>query len=246
MSIGFEFNRTRSLGHALDVLGDEARALGFDAVDYGFMPCARNRNGAWNAPDIRSRNFPPRWSAGWKRYSNQDPFLWRCYERNLPLDWKDVKGASWLTDIQHEAISYIEDLGFLDGVSIPIHLSGQGFAFVSGLSHAACGRWRNDHAHAVQDLFVLAHAFHAAVTEHVRVAAATAGTTVLTRRETEVLRFAAMGLNAPATARTIHRSVETVRRQRKSAMLKLNAHTIAQAVARAMSLGLLEHAECLQ
>ncbi len=246
MSIGFEFNRTRSLSHALDVLVDEARALGFDAVDYGFMPSAHDGNGAWNAPDIESRNFPPRWSRGWKRYSSQDPFLWRCYERNLPLDWNDVKGAPWLTDIQHEAIGYIENLGFLDGVSIPIHLSGQRFAFVSGLSHAPCGRWRDEHAHAVQDLFVLAHAFHAAVSRHVHITVDSAGRTILSRRETEVLGFAAMGLNAPATARTIHRSVETVRRQRKSAMQKLNAHTIAQAVARAMALGLLEGADGLQ
>lgn len=240
MPIGLEFNRTRSLSHALDVLVDEARALGFDAVDYGFMSCARDANGGWNAPDIQSRNFPPRWSRGWKRYSNYDPFLWRCYERNLPLDWQDVKGAPWLTDIQHEAISYIEALGFLDGVSVPIHLSGQSFAFVSGLSHAQCGRWREEPAHAVQALFVLAHAFHAAAVQHVHVAADPVAATVLTRRETEVLKLAAMGLNAPATARAIHRSVETVRRQRKSAMQKLNAHTIAQAVARAMSLGLLE------
>ncbi len=240
MSIGFEFNRTRSLSHALDVLVDEARALGFDAVDYGFMPCARDGNGVWNAPDIQSRNFPPRWSTGWKRYSSQDPFLRRCYERNLPLDWNEVKGAPWLTDIQHEAIGYIENLGFLDGVSIPIHLSGQSFAFVSGLSHAPCGRWRDEPTRTVQDLFVLAHAFHAAVIQHVHIAADTGGAPVLTRRETEMLKLAAIGMNAPATARAIHRSVETVRRQRKSAMQKLNAHTIAQAVARAMSLGLLE------
>jgi LuxR family transcriptional regulator, quorum-sensing system regulator SdiA len=246
VAIGFEFNRARSLSHALDVLVDEARALGFDAVDYGFMPSAHDGNGAWNAPDIQSRNFPPRWSRGWKRYSSHDPFLWRCYERNLPLDWNDVKGAPWLTDIQHEAIGYIENLGFLDGVSVPIHLSGQSFAFVSGLSHAPRGRWREQPSHAVQDLFVLAHAFHAAVKQHVHVVVNPGAAIVLTRRETEVLKFAATGLNAPATARAIHRSVETVRRQRKSAMQKLNAHTIAQAVARAMSLGLLERSASLK
>lgn len=242
MSIGFEFNRTRSLSHALDILIEEARALGFDAVDYGFMPCARDGNGVWQTPDIQSRNFPPRWATGWQRYSRQDPYLWRCYERNLPLDWNDVKGASWLTDVQQDAISYIDNLGLLDGVSIPIHLSGRSFAFVSGLSHAPAGRWRDDAASAVQNLFVLAHAFHAAVTQHVHVAADSGGPPLLTRRETEVLQFAAMGLSAPATARANHRSVETVRRQRKSAMQKLNAHTIAQAVARAISLGLLEPA----
>jgi LuxR family transcriptional regulator len=236
---GLAFRNTSSFENALDVLADEVRSLGFDAVDYGFMPCARGSDGAWNAPEIRARNFPLRWDLGWKRYSSQDPYLWTAYQRNLPLDWNEVKGAAWLSDIQHQAITFIDELGFLDGVSIPIHLSGQSFAFVSGVSHAREGSWRAEQACVEQDLFVLAHAFHAAVMQHVHVSARPDAST-LTRREREILRCASAGLSAPATARSIHRSVETVRRHRKSAMRKLGAHTIAQAVARTMSLGLLE------
>ena len=64
------FRDCRSFEYALDLLADEARSLGFDAIDYAFMPVARNGDGQWNAPNIASRNFPPRWAQGWARYAS--------------------------------------------------------------------------------------------------------------------------------------------------------------------------------
>ncbi len=231
------FRNSRSLDAALDALVDHAAMLGFDAIDYGYLPRARRYDGGWNAPDIASRRFPPRWERGWTRYASQDPFLWICYQQNLPLDWNEVKDAAWLSATQRQAISFIDELGFLDGISVPIHLSDGRFAFVSGLSHASHGEWR-EREQSVEQLFVLAHAFHSAVAQHVGVHGPTTVTT-LTPREREVLTHAVAGRNAPSTARAMHRALETVRRQRKSAMSKLGAQTIAQAVARALSLGLI-------
>ena len=233
------FRDCRSFEYALDLLADEAQSLGFDAIDYAFMPVARNGDGQWNAPDIASRNFPPRWARGWARYASLDPYLCSCYQRNLPLDWNEVKGAGWLSETQKGAIAYIDTLGFLDGITVPIHLPGGSFAFVSGVSHPRRGVWRADQEAITEKLFVLAHSFHAAVIRHRLVPIPTHASAV-SPREGEVLRHAAHGLSAPATARLMHRSVETVRRQRKSAMAKLSAHTMAQAVARGMSLGILE------
>jgi len=234
------FRNVRSFDSALDRLADAAAVLGFDAVDYGYMPRARSGDGRWFAPDIVSRNFPQRWTRGWSRYASQDPYLCSCYPRTLPLDWNDVKGAGWLTTTQRQAIAYIDDdLGFRDGISVPIHTSGGGFAFVSGVSRLRCGAWRERQDAMTEQLFLLAHAFHAAVSSQVAVAGP-AQATALSPREREILHFAAAGLSAPATARAIHRSVETVRRQRKSAMSKLGAHTIAQAVARALACGVID------
>lgn len=231
------FRNARSLDAALDALVDHATMLGFDAIDYGYMPRARRCDGGWNSPDIASRRFPPRWERGWTRYASEDPYLWICYQQNLPLDWNEVKNAAWLSATQREAITFIDKLGFQDGISVPIHLSDGRFAFVSGVSHAAHGEWRT-REQSVEQLFVLAHAFHASVAQHVGVQGPGA-VTKLTPREREVLAHAAAGRNAPSTARAMHRALETVRRQRKSAMSKLSAQTIAQAVARALALGLI-------
>lgn len=81
-----EFSAARSFPSALDALAERALALGFDAVDYAYMPCARRADGGWHAPDIASRRFPPRWESGWRQYAALDPYLSTCYQRNVPLD----------------------------------------------------------------------------------------------------------------------------------------------------------------
>ncbi|MGE0861133.1 MAG: autoinducer binding domain-containing protein [Gammaproteobacteria bacterium] len=234
----FDFGTVRSLDRALDALADHALALGFDAVDYGYLPRARRQDGGMHAPDIRSRRFPPRWERGWARYASEDPYLHVCYAGNLPLDWNEVKGAHWLTATQREAIGFIDGLGFRDGVTVPVHLGDGRFAFVSGLCRAARGAWRNAEQVSVEGLFILAHSFHAAVAP-LALARPASDAAPLTRREREVLAHAAQGRSAPATALAMRRARETVRRQRKSAMAKLGAHTITAAVARALALGLI-------
>jgi len=238
MSALAEFRVARSFHHALDALAEQALALGFDAIDYAYMPRARRGDGGWHAPEIRSRRFPPRWERGWQPYAAQDPYLCTCYQRTLPLDWNEVKGAAWLTPVQRDAIAFIDRLGFLDGITVPIHLPAGRFAFISGVSHARDSAWRLAGYTAIEQFFLLAHSFHAAVAAHVGSTEA-AGAPLLSPRELEAIRHAAQGLSAPATAAAMHRSLETVRHHRKAAMAKLGARTITQAVARALSLGLL-------
>ncbi len=240
MSIDPVFSGARSFDHALDILADQAGRLGFDAIDYAYMPQVRTSDGGWIAADIASRNFPTRWQRGWSRFGRHDPYLWTCYERTLPLDWNEVKGAAWLSPLQREAIEYVDDLGFRDGMSVPIHLPGGRFAFVSGLARDRVGGWRRQEAAASERLFVLAHQFHSAVAPRLGRERVAPGAGPLSPRERECLRYAAAGYSSVATAAATGRSAETVRRQRKSAMGKLNARTIAQAVASASALGLLD------
>lgn len=238
MPVSASYAQVRSLDGALDWLVEEADALGFDAIDYAYMPRARRMDGGWHAPDILSRKFPPHWQRGWRAFASDDPYLHSSYARNLPLDWNEVKGAKWLSRTQRDAITFISRMGFGDGVTVPIHLGDGGFAFVSGVSHARVGRWRACMADSTESLFLLAHRFHAAVASHLSGPSGRAPLQ-LTRREREVLAHAAAGRSAPATAVAMCRALETVRRQRKAAMAKLGAHTITAAVARAIDLGLL-------
>jgi DNA-binding CsgD family transcriptional regulator len=235
------FHSARSFDSALDRLAEAVHDLGFDAVDYGFMPQARTADGRYHHPEIAWRNWPARWTAGWAQHSSEDPFLHAGYPRTLPLDWRDVTAAPGLSRAQQEALAYVERIGFpLDGMTVPIHLPEGAFAFVSAVSHTREGRWRARQAEVRDTLFVMAHDFHAAVAPRFGLKVAPRDIS-LTPREREVLSFAALGLSAPDSALRVHRSVETVRRQRKSAMDKLGAHTIAQAVAQALRLGLIVH-----
>lgn len=238
MQIETGFHRAATFDGALDHLAEATRALGFDAVDYGFMSRARTADGRYNAPDIAWRNWPAHISASWSRYCREDPFLYAGYPRTLPLDWRQVKSANWLSATQKEALAFVEGIGICDGLTVPIHLPDGGFAFVTAVSHHGHSAWRTQQSQVTDQLFVMAHEFHAAVAPRFGMKPAPRDAK-LSPRECEMLSHAAAGLSAPETARRVHRSVETVRRQRKSAMEKLGAHTVAQAVAHAMRLGLI-------
>ncbi len=160
----------------------------------------------------------------------------------MPVDWDDVKAAAWLTPLQKDSIAYVGDLmGFADGITVPVHLTGGRFAFVTAATRRRSD-WRNDRAATEHSLMVLAHSFHAAVARRFLQDIALPETPLLKTREVECLLWAARGLSAPETAQQIHRSVETVRFHLKKAMATLGARTIAQAVTRAALAGLIDPA----
>lgn len=238
-SLGARFAAAHRFDTALDCLAEEARRLGFDGVDYAFLPSARLVAGAWASGPVHTRNFPSRWQIGWARYGRHDAILPLTYRRGLPLDWQAVKHEERLTEAQLAAINYLEsDMGFPGGITVPIHLPQNRFAFVSGVSSRTGAAWRALSAQTMTPLMVLAHSFHHLVARRFQPAANES--LRLTRRELECLRFAAHGLSAPESALRLNRSVDTVRGHLKRAMAKLGGCTTAQAVAIAVSCGLLD------
>ncbi len=239
-AFGSRLAASRSFDAALDLLAEETLGLGLDGVDYAFLPSIRLLTGGWARGPIFARNFPSRWQAGWMRYGRFDPILPLTYRRGLPVDWQVVKGHAELTEAQRTALAFLEsDMGFPGGITVPIHLPGNRFAFVSGVSQRTGADWAALSAATMVPLMALAHTFHHVVATRFPPAAA-ADTLRLTRRELECLQFAANGRSAPATARLLNRSVDTVRRHLKNAMRKLGARTIAQSVAIGASCGLLD------
>ncbi len=238
-AFGARLAAARSFDAALDLLAEEALGLGLDGVDYAFLPSIRLIEGGWAGGPIFARNFPTRWQAGWMKYGRFDPILPLTYRGGLPVDWQAVKERALLTDAQRTAIEFLEsDMGFPGGITVPIHLPGNRFAFVSGVSSRSGEAWATLSAATMVPLMALAHTFHHVITTRFPPANAV-NPPHLTRREVECLQFAANGNSAPATARQLNRSVDTVRRHLKSAMAKLGARTIAQSVAIGASCGLL-------
>jgi len=62
---------------------------------------------------------------------------------------------------------------------------------------------------------------------------------ILTERELEVLRWAALGKSTSVTAQILRVTEKTVRKTRETAARKLNAHNITQSLVAATRLGLL-------
>jgi LuxR family transcriptional regulator, quorum-sensing system regulator SdiA len=228
---------TRNFDAALDVLAEAVRTLGFDAVDYAALPAARVLDGAWAGQRIFERDFPSGWQRGWRVHGRFDPILPTSFREGLPVDWQAVRRRS-LTRPEREAIAVLDSMGFPGGLTVPIHLPGNRFAFVSGASCRSGEAWDKLYTLARLPMMVLAHTFHHVVAA--REPSQWAADVRLTRREIQCLQFAAHGNAAPATARQMNRSVDTVRRHLKSAMAKLGARTIAQSVAIGVACGLIE------
>lgn len=235
---GARLAATRSFDAALDLLAEAAQSLGFVGVDYAALPSARVLDGSWAGLSIFERNFPRDWQRGWRIHGRFDPILPTSYREGLPLDWQAVRGRASLSAAEREAIAFLDGMGFPSGITVPIHLPRNEFAFVSGVSRLDGTQWQALCAEARAPLMVLAHTFHHLTVE--RRAPSTARDFRLTRRERECLQHAALGQAAPATALHMNRSVDTVRRHLKAAIAKLGARTIAQAVAVAVGCGLID------
>lgn len=228
---------TRDFDAALDVLAAEVQALGYDAVDYAALPAARVLDGAWAGQRIFERNFPRGWQHGWRVHGRFDPILPTSFREGLPVDWQAVRRRA-LTRAERDAIAFIDSMGFPGGLTVHIHLPGNRFAFVSGASRRSGAAWDSLYTLTRAPMMVLAHTFHHLVAAREPVQRSVE--VRLTRREIECLQSAARGNAAPATARKMNRSVDTVRRHLKSGMAKLGARTIAQSVAIAVACGLIE------
>lgn len=224
--------QVHSFGDAMDVLLEGARELGFEGVDYSYVPATRV-DGSWVAPPVAARAFPAGWNRLWHRYSADDPYYHACLEGGAWVDWAEVRGRDSLTPRQKQAMRYLEDVGLTTGITIPIRLNGGGLAFVSGVQPPAQAPDL-----AADRLLAMAHYFHGFL-QRQRLLTNWQPTVSLTPRERQCLALAAHGCTALASAATLNRSAETVRLHLKHAIAKLGAHNVTHAVAKATRLELI-------
>lgn len=116
-------------------------------------------SGAFNPPNIVSRNLPQRWQAGWKRFRIDDPFLAKSYSGILLIDWSDVMTAAWLSSLQRQSIDFVNQMGLRDGVTVPLHLPSGGFVFMSAMTRERPAHWRHRKSAVEHRLLLLEHLF---------------------------------------------------------------------------------------
>lgn len=242
LDYGTELDKAESFDHGLDILLEITQSLGFTQVLYAYQPVApRMPDGQWVPLKLNVRNFPRGWEHGWERFEVHDPYYHASFDSTLPFDWEDVQRRDSLLPAEREAWRYLADFGLLRGMTIPVHLPGGRYAVVSAILDRTGSNWDVIVDKAQDTMFQLTHQFHHMIhkkgfEDQVPVALPVR----LSPRERECLGWAAMGKTSPEIAIIVDRSVETVRLHMKNAMNKLNAHTRAQAIAKASQLGLLQ------
>jgi DNA-binding CsgD family transcriptional regulator len=166
-------------------------------------------------------------------YVDVDPVLREGYRRTLPFNWSDLKiqssaEAALMTDALAHGIGP-------HGLSIPV-ISKQGHRGLFSISFSGSQEaWTTFVRTTLPTLIQIANRIH----RHAIVELFGADRPHLTVRELECLRWVARGKDASEIAIILNISPHTTRDYLKSARFKLDCVTSAQAISKAVQLGLL-------
>lgn len=171
------------------------------------------------------------------RYDLIDPVIRVGFQQFLPIDWLEIPKASpTIKSFFGEAAEFGV---FTTGLTIPIRDERNGRALFSVNTSMSSADWANFKTRRIADLSYLAFLFH----EKMRLFAAPGSfkspPTHLSNREEEVLRWASEGKTAWETSVILGLSNKTVDFYLRNVCAKLNVANKTQAVARAITLGLI-------
>ncbi len=182
-------------------------------------------------------NYPERWK---KHYQNHalhetDPTLIYSRRSQGPVHWDR------LTDDPHynSVFAHARDFGIPEtGVTIPVHGAFGEKGMLSVTRKMTLGHWQKHLAHILPELQTEAALIHDAVMQQGTTMRAI-NTPSLSVREVEILQWSAAGKTQHDIADILSISARTVEVHMRSARQKLGALTTAQAVARAVGMGMI-------
>ncbi|MDJ1007669.1 MAG: LuxR family transcriptional regulator [Paracoccaceae bacterium] len=169
-------------------------------------------------------------------YLRVDPVIQGCFQRFHPVEWKRLDWSSKAARaLMTEAIEW--GVGN-QGYSIPLRGPKGQFALFTMNDSCSDETWQGFCDANVRDLLMIAHYFNHKALEFAMPDEEKVQKQ-LSPRETDALTFLALGYSRAQIAETLDISEHTLRVYVESARFKLGAINTTQAVARALSLGLI-------
>jgi len=233
------------LGREVDRFFEIARGFGASALIYDYTPRHRETDGTVTAPAVMMvRNLDPGMIDYWcgRGYAHVDPVQAVAVNSVAPFVWSyDAEAgdlsASFLTRNSRPVVEFISASGFVNGITVPIHLPGGGYVTVNGLWNGPGRAFAAVAAQVLPGFALMAQAFQNDI--GAPCPKTTTEAPALTARERECLDHAAQGRSAKETSRLIERSVPTVVMHLNAAVRKLGARNRSHAVAEAVRRGLI-------
>jgi len=210
---------------------------GFDRFIYG----ARIPTSFVKPYFIFISGYPREWREHYtaRNYMVVDPTVQYCSQNITPMIWDDGLLQSESTEIRR-FMSEARDFGINCGVSFPVHTAQGDFAMLSFASE----KLENPAGCCIQRVLPLGQLFTAYLHEAVRRIfdsdALALAKVELTQREKECLLWATEGKTAWETSQILDISERTVTFHLQNVQGKLGVNNRQQAVARAVSLGIIE------
>ena len=205
--------------------------------------CSRARWLLGTADDANAQ-LPSGLGSKLDRHRQHDPYLHAAYCGSEIVDWDEVqRNAHQLTSKERDSLNYIADAGFQFGLTVPLHMSGNRFAFITACGGKGGRGWAHEVARSKNALFLIPHYFNnmmmANFEHHCSLSQGELGSkNDLSTRELECLSWCAQGKTIEETSSILGLSMGTVRVYLKRAKSKLNAVSGAHAVAKATYLRL--------
>lgn len=178
--------------------------------------------------------YPKDWEQHYfqNRYDDLDPVIQMAMNRVLPFNWEQItKEDTAVRTFFGEAAEF----GICShGISIPVRGPNGDHALFSVNSNRDAKEWLCTKVHKLSDLTYCAHLIHSAVKSSFSVVGGESQVS-LSRREQDVLRWAARGKTCWETGQILGLTERTVDFYIKNACAKLGASTKTQAVSLAIS-----------
>lgn len=234
-----------TLEGGVDRFFEVARGFGASALIYDYTPARHEADGAVMAPSVMEvRNLDPGMIDYWcgRGYARHDPVQAVAVNSVAPFIWSyDAEAGElsqgYLTSHSRPVVEFVSASGFVNGITVPIHLPDGGYVTVNGLWNGPGQAFGRVALQVLPGFALMAQAFQNEIGSPGRHLTATRP--VLSARERECLDHAARGLSAKETSRLIERSVPTVVMHLNAAVRKLGARNRSHAVAEAVRRGLI-------
>ncbi len=225
------------------------KSLGFDLIEYGYAGVRSTGMETVEDGVATLSNFPAAYQERYRRecYYRDDPVVRYCTKNMPPLlvgrdylgQWPD-RGRG-LTALQRRIVTEAGDCGMKVGVAIPLRSPGRypfaGMSLSNAMRSVEFEHFLAEWGQVAQLAALYAHTrlqMLLQTPEH------GASGIVLSSRERECLLWVSRGLSSKETAQRINLSSKTVDFYVAKAMGKLEVTTRSHAVARAITLGLLD------
>ena len=228
----------KSLEEAVDALHGATLHLGYRRATYarGSLPSFGKQPAS--PAKIIARDFPSDWQPGYSELGQFDPYFRVTCNAMTGTDWTQIhESAHTFSKPVRAFIAWARDLGLREGFTVPVRTSPLLYAAVSAIDPVE--GWTAEELLRSRDLItVISNHFVNEVTR--RFDSSPQSAVVLCKRETECLYWFAQGKTIEDIGSILAISTETVRTYFKRTNAKLETVSRAHALAKAMSLGLID------
>lgn len=226
------------LASCWEALNDAYSQFGIVSALYGFIPHTHPTCPDGKLPIVLS-SHPDDFMARYDEadHMDHDPAVMLCLTDTKPFRWYDPSYMENLTPRQMQVEKEAMDFGLRNGLGIPLRdgspLDKGGFGLNAG--DMPDREFEAMVQHHFEDILCIANVFHEAVVSRTLAREMIS----LSGRETECLHWAAKGQRVAEIAETLGIGVDAVNQYLGRTRKKLKACNTTQAVARALTLGIL-------